>query len=43
MRTTATSSGIGLLHLRQEITDATTAFEMLEASELLEASEMLKA
>jgi len=31
MRTTATSSGIGLRHLRQEITVVTTAFEMLKA------------
>jgi len=37
MRTTATSSGIGLLHLRQEMTVVTTAFEMLDAFAMLKA------
>jgi len=37
MRTTATSSGIGLRHLRQEITAVTVAFEMHDALEMPEA------
>jgi hypothetical protein len=37
MRTTATSSGIGLLHFLHEIADVTTAFEMRDAFEMLKA------
>jgi len=40
MRTTATSSGIGLRHLRQETTVATVALEMRDALEMPDALEM---